>query len=213
MGYYSKVALKTTTEGYILLKRFNDIIEKYEDKPFYALAISKTSSGFYKLSRYDIKWYDSNANVRNFYMGLDILDKNDVPYVFIRVGEEPGDIEIKNNYTDDMPEELETFRPDTNIYDDDEGHYEEVTDEDWESAWDDELEDDDSLVHIDAVSEDMTPENFARAVLFQLFDMYKYNEDIEDALTKLLKAGKITKPQYDLMEHMYNDVLAEWEEA
>lgn len=55
-----------------------------------------------------------------------ILEEQNVPYVFIRIGEDYDDIEYEEHYTEDMPEELCEFSPDTSIYDTNEGDYEQV---------------------------------------------------------------------------------------
>ena len=39
--------------------------------------------------------------------------------MFIRIGEDIDDIEVRNYWTDDMPDNLETFEPQTEIYDED----------------------------------------------------------------------------------------------
>ena len=44
MGYRSQIALKTTTEGWILLRKLNDRIENEEDKPLAHLTASLLSS-------------------------------------------------------------------------------------------------------------------------------------------------------------------------
>ena len=47
-----------------------------------------------------------------------------IPYVFIDIGEDTDDITILNNWTSDMPDEIETFEVERNISDEDEGCYE-----------------------------------------------------------------------------------------
>lgn len=123
MGYCSQVALKTTTEGYLVLKRFNDSIKFDSEKPLRGAEIMRTKAGFYKISFDDVKWYDSYSDVQNFLRGMDKLEYQDIPYVFIRIGEDYDDIEYKENYTEDMPEELCEFNPDISIYDCDSGDY------------------------------------------------------------------------------------------
>ena len=54
------------------------------------------------------------------------LDDNDIPYSFIRIGEDVDDIEFNQNYTDDMPSEIETFEPVVDVNDDEWGSYEDV---------------------------------------------------------------------------------------
>lgn len=124
MGYRSQVAFKTTSEGYIILKRFNDEIEEKKDRPLYCAEIRKTEDGFYKITFDEIKWYDSYADIQNFIKVMDILDEQDIPYKFIRLGEDIDDIEIRDNYTEDMPEALLEFNPAVDIYDTSDGGYE-----------------------------------------------------------------------------------------
>ena len=47
-----------------------------------------------------------------------------IPYVFIKIGEDIEDITILNNWTSDMPDEIETFDVKRSISDADEGSYE-----------------------------------------------------------------------------------------
>ena len=47
-----------------------------------------------------------------------------IPYVFIEIGEDIEDITIQNNWTSDMPDEIETFDVERRIADADEGSYE-----------------------------------------------------------------------------------------
>ena len=47
-----------------------------------------------------------------------------IPYVFIKIGEDYEDVVIQNNWTSDMPDEIETFDIERRIADSDEGSYE-----------------------------------------------------------------------------------------
>lgn len=129
MGYRSDVVLKTTTEGYLVMKKLNDSITETVDRPLQGAEISRTESGFYRILFENVKWYDSYKDVQNFIKGIDKLDEQDIPYKFIRIGEEYDDVEVKENYTDDMPEELCEFNPDISVYDTNEGEYEIIEDE------------------------------------------------------------------------------------
>lgn len=124
MGYRSQVAFKTTSEGYIILKRFNDKIKEKKERPLYCAEIRKTENGFYKITFDDVKWYESYTDVMNFIEAMSILDEQDIPYKFIRLGEDIDDIEVRDNYTDDTPEELLEFNPAVDIYDTSDGSYE-----------------------------------------------------------------------------------------
>lgn len=65
----------------------------------------------------------------NFYLGLTQLDEQDVPYSFIRLGEDIADIETRVNWVDDMPDEIQNFEPVVDVNDDDWDNYEDVKDE------------------------------------------------------------------------------------
>lgn len=133
-GYRSQVYLKTTTEGWLVLKKLNDSIENPEHRPLQYAEIKKTPTGFYKISFDDIKWYEGTyAEVDNFMNGLDKLEEQDIPYSFIRIGEDTVDIEHKKNWTEDMPDEISSFEPVTDVNDDDGSSYEDVKDE--ERSW------------------------------------------------------------------------------
>lgn len=123
MSYRSQIALKTTTEGWILLKRFNDKIENPDERPLRNLTVGKTPTGYYKISHSHIKWYDVDHQVQNFNEALHQMRIQNIPYVFIEIGEDIEDITIQNNWTSDIPDELETFDVERRISDADEGCY------------------------------------------------------------------------------------------
>lgn len=127
MGYRSNVYLKTTTEGWILMKKMNDSIAIPEDKPLAYATVERTEAGFYKITFDDLKWYDTYRQVQNFNRVLDQYEDQDIPYSFIRIGENTDDIEHKKNWTDDMPSEIESFEPVVDVNDDDPwGSYEAI---------------------------------------------------------------------------------------
>lgn len=129
MGYRSQIALKTTTEGWVLLKRFNDKIENPDERPLRHLTVAKTPTGYYKISHDSIKWYDGDPQVKNFNEALYQMRIQNIPYVFIQIGEDVEDITILNNWTSDMPDEIETFDVERHIVDEDEGSYEIIMEE------------------------------------------------------------------------------------
>lgn len=47
-----------------------------------------------------------------------------IPYVFIDIGEDTDDITVLNNWTSDIPDEIETFDVERSIADSDKGSYE-----------------------------------------------------------------------------------------
>lgn len=120
MGYRSQVYLKTTTEGYLIIKRFNESIKLETDKPLYGATVQCTPAGFYKISFDDVKWYEGTfKDVDNFMEALELLKKQDIPYSFIRLGEETDDIVRDYNWTDDMPDAISSFEPVVDVNDDD----------------------------------------------------------------------------------------------
>lgn len=129
MGYRSNIYLKTTTEGYLMLKKMDDSIHNPSDKPLAYSEIKRTPSGFYKITFEDLKWYESYPQVQNFNKVLDQMDRQDIPYSFIRLGEDTADIEHRRNYPDDMPYEIESFEPIVDINDEDYFCYEIITDD------------------------------------------------------------------------------------
>lgn len=107
MGYYSSVTLKTTTEGYLMFKKYNDSIEDEDTRPLNGMIIERTASGFYRISCDWTKWYeDSFPRVTNFMNMLDKLEDMEIPYKFIRIGEELTDIETLEYYDGDTPDEI-----------------------------------------------------------------------------------------------------------
>lgn len=130
MGYRSQVYLKTTTEGYIVIKKFNDSIEVVAEKPLGGAIIQRTSTGFYKITFNDVKWYEGTfKEVDNFMKALDLLKEQDIPYSFIRIGEDVDDIVYDCNWTSDIPDAISSFEPVIDVNDEDSGCYEDVKDE------------------------------------------------------------------------------------
>lgn len=105
------------------MKKYNDSLEKGYDQPLYGAEVNKTESGFYKISFHDVKWYDCYKSVQYFNKVLDMYEEQDIPYSFIRLGEDTDDIEHKRNYPDDMPDEIECFEPVVDINDEDLDYY------------------------------------------------------------------------------------------
>lgn len=186
MGYRSQVYLKTTTEGYLIIKKLNDSIKKEEEKPLQYAEIKKTPSGFYKISFNDIKWYEGSfPDVDNFMEGLEMLTAQDIPYSFIRIGEDVSDIEHKNNWTEDMPDEIANFEPVIDVNDDDWSSYEDITEE-----------------------KDMT---HITKVMFELFNEYDEYDDINDALRNMNSDGIVSDEEYDFAVDNWDNILKIWE--
>lgn len=185
MGYRSQVYLKTTTEGWLIIKRRNDSIENPDHRMLrYAESIKKTPSGFYKIEFDDIKWYESFEEVKHFIDSLGILQIQDIPYSFIRIGEDSGDIEHKMNYTDDMPDEILNFEPVVDVNDDDWSCYEDVEDD----------------------------KDHIKEIMFDLFDKHEEYDDIKDALRNMNSDGVVTDEEYDYAILYWDELLKEWEE-
>ena len=55
--------------------------------------------------------------MQNFNEALDQMRIQNIPYVFIQIGEDIEDIIIQNNWTSDMPDEIETFDVERSISD------------------------------------------------------------------------------------------------
>lgn len=124
MGYRSEVYLKTTTEGWLMMKTLNDSIEKYDDRPLAYADVEVSPKGNYKITFTDLKWYDGYKQVDTFMDMLNTFDEKDIPYSYIRVGEDTSDIEHRRNYPDDMPDDIACFEPyieldDPETYEDD----------------------------------------------------------------------------------------------
>ncbi len=127
MGYRSQVYLKTTTEGWVVIKQYNDSIENKEHRPLEYADVGKTASGFYKITFDDIKWYEGSfKEVDNFMHAIGMLDDLDLPYSYIRLGEDISDVEHRNNWTDDMPDEIANFEPVVDVNDEDWSSYDTV---------------------------------------------------------------------------------------
>ena len=186
MGYRSQVYLKTTTEGYLIIKRRNDSIENPEHRMLsYAESIKKTPTGFYRIDFDDIKWYESFEEVKQFMNSLELLQEQDIPFSFIRIGEDPGDVEHKANWTDDMPDEIYSFEP---VVD--------VNDEDW-SCYEDVIEKEE-ITHI-------------CGILYDLYKKYKDSEEIVKSLENMNKDKIITGEEYDYARLHLRELLNSWE--
>ena len=98
MGYRSDVYLKTTKEGFdVLLKMNNEIKDKYS-KPLCNAIISKSKSGFYKIIFDSVKWYEEYEQVKNFSEALLQMAEKEIPYSFVRFGEDLDDTEAETYY-------------------------------------------------------------------------------------------------------------------
>lgn len=210
MGYRSNVALKTTTEGWILMKKFNDSIEDEEDKPLYSMTVQKTPDGFYKISHPNIKWYDGYGNVDNFNKCLDKMQEQEIPFVFIEIGEDIDDIVVRNNWTDDMPDCIEDFDVRTEIVDPDEGDYELVVVEDLFTSPEG-SPGDDSEIETDMLPTKPIDYAHIKEVMFDLFNAHPDYDSIKEDLRSLNSSGEVSDDEYDLALEFWDEWLKEWE--
>ena len=186
MGYRSQVSLKTTTEGWLIIKRRNDSIENPDHRILrYADSIKRTPAGYYRIDFDDIKWYESYEEVKQFNNSLKVLQEQDIPYSFIRIGEDSGDVEHKVHYTDDTPDEIYSFEPVVDVNDDDWSSYEDA---------------DDDKDHI-------------KEIMFDLFNKYEECDDIKDALRDMNSEGEVTDKEYDYAILHWEDLLKVWKET
>lgn len=224
MGYRSQIALKTTTEGWILMKRMNDkIIGHEDDKPLYAMNVGKTPDGYYKIWNDSIKWYDGYSNVDNFNKCLDKMQEQEIPFVFIEIGEDVDDINIRNNWVDTMPDCIEEFDVRTEIVDPDEGDYEVIMEDGKDRVYRDlftppEGSSPDELEHcLDEELETDTlptkPIDYAhiKEVMFDLFDAHPDYGSIKEDLRSLNSSGDVSDDEYDLALEFWDEWLKEWE--
>lgn len=103
MGYRSEVKLITTKEGWSRIKKAVE-----DATPEGAWLVDDTNivpvcDGKYVLGEWsDIKWYDWGDNIIGTFMKeLGKLDEVDIPYEFMRVGEDYEDIEYLTYTSDD----------------------------------------------------------------------------------------------------------------
>lgn len=100
MGYFSDAALSTTAEGFKLFVNECDRLNaaKGVATPLagtgvgYARAIESGGCAYVAWRRRE--WYDARPEVEAVMEAIENLDERGVPYRFVRVGEEYGDIEI-----------------------------------------------------------------------------------------------------------------------
>jgi len=101
MGYRSDVRIRTTKEGYEVMKKFveNYIKEKElkgTDWNLLEHVIKTEMEGIITLDWNYIKWYegiDGYEDVNAIMKSLDILDEKGIDYQYMRIGEEYDDID------------------------------------------------------------------------------------------------------------------------
>lgn len=92
VGYQSNVRISTTKEGFEEIKEIIINTEK-ELMVFQFLMFNEDKSGV--VFGWDgIRWYDDFDSISQIQEVMDTFQERDIPYKFIRVGENEGDIEI-----------------------------------------------------------------------------------------------------------------------
>lgn len=105
MGYRSDVRIRTTKEGYEVMKKFveNYIKEKElkgTDWNLLEHAIKTEMEGIITLDWNYVKWYEGikgYEDVDAIMKSLDELSDKDIDYQYMRIGEEDDDIEEKRS--------------------------------------------------------------------------------------------------------------------
>jgi len=95
MGYFSDVYFITTKEGFDFLKEKEEIKELL----FCADSIKYNKECDYIFVQWkSFKWYadDFDSPECFFMLALPVLEKKEIPYRFVRLGEEFGDLETRS---------------------------------------------------------------------------------------------------------------------
>lgn len=190
MGYRSQVAVKTTAEGFAVIQQ-RESEQKEPDLRLLKCAseIRCTSKGNYRIDWNWIKWYDSYPEIQYFMASLDKLEELEIPYSFVRIGEDSDDIEHKVNWTDDIPDAIQSLEPVVDINDDEAGDYTPIP-----------AESDPSEIHI-------------INIMFDLFDKYEECDDIRDALRSLNSEGEVSEEEYAFAMLNWDDLLNKYEKT
>ena len=108
MGYYSSVCLTTNKKGFNLLEKNtkqNDLKEWFEIE-----IMKENDKEYFCLVNNYCKWYSSYEEIVEFYQNLDKMTKLKIPFNFVRIGEDRGDIEeidgndYEKEFDIDLPE-------------------------------------------------------------------------------------------------------------
>lgn len=111
MGYYSDVAFATTKEGW---KRIQTNVKQANPDNYQYIVGDEythtTKHGYIVLLLNGVKWYDDwFPEVDAFMQTLKQFDKEHVPYSFMRLGEDYGDMERLEERDFDKDRELPEF--------------------------------------------------------------------------------------------------------
>ena len=96
MGYYSEVMISVTKKGYERIKKDQEKFDDYELLNLFEVKnFEKNNKSFVLLQTEDtIKYYPEFEDIKQLEKTLSNLKDG---YVFVRLGEEYGDIEFRNN--------------------------------------------------------------------------------------------------------------------
>ena len=96
MGYYSEVMISVTKKGYERIKKDQEKFADYELLNLFEVKnFEKNNKSFILLQTEDtIKYYPEFEDIKQLEKTLSNLKDG---YVFVRLGEEYGDIEFRNN--------------------------------------------------------------------------------------------------------------------
>lgn len=131
MGFRSEVYLKTTSEGFVILKEFNDSIVNKDHRPLAYAEIQKSELGNYKIYYSWVKWYDDYPQIQNFNKVLDIYREKGIPFKHIIINEDNSTEESGNYDITDTPSEIEDFYVVMDVSDE-ESSYEKIANPDAE---------------------------------------------------------------------------------
>lgn len=109
MGYYSDFRIMTTTEGRETLEDYvNKHTKEKEINLFNFLDEDKFNKelNIFMFGKDFIKFYPEFPEIENIIDGLNFLKKKNIPYCFIRIGENVDDIEYKDYKINNLPNGL-----------------------------------------------------------------------------------------------------------
>lgn len=100
MGYYSKIRVATTAEGYKAITGLGDVIESKSFKFIggdAAPEIVELHGGDVVFGWDSLKWYEEYPEVAHFWETMRAADAEGVPWEFMRVGEYADDVEFRES--------------------------------------------------------------------------------------------------------------------
>lgn len=101
MSYYSDVKLITTMKGW---KKIQKAVLEADPESILAGAshVREVARHFQLVEFNDIKWYEyERPDVRAFMTAVYALPDEGIPYNYMRIGEDYGDMEESSNWVDD----------------------------------------------------------------------------------------------------------------